>query len=152
MGNTQDARDIHKMGDDMTKRVRLAVIFVAVMMVMSIADRAQAQAAWGGGCDPATSGNRACIGLIWPTLYGDFYLDDWNGVDPDGWADVFFCFPGQTGCYIKYTTYTNYLGHYPVAQMDVPFSSGNGYTVVHFYDAEGNFISYLVSPLQYWAS
>lgn len=135
----------------MMKRTMLWAVLSISIVVLSVSS-AQAQSAWGGGCNPS-SGNRACIGLVWPTLYADFYLDDWTGVDPDGYAVVYICVLGDA-CYYRYWAYTDHLGHYPVADLDVPVDDGSAYFLVAFYDEveEHGVISYLESPYQYWSN
>jgi hypothetical protein len=126
---------------------------LSVSVVILSASNAQAQSASGGGCNPASSGNRACIALVWPTLSADFYLDDWTGVDPSGYAVVWICVLGDA-CYYQYWTYTDHLGHYSAANMNVPDDNGTAYTFVAFFDTDETHgtISTLSSPYQYWSN
>lgn len=96
-------------------------------------NNAHAQSAWGGGCAPDAPVNvsRACIGVVWPYLYGDFYIDNYWAFPSDSFAEIEICIVGGS-CHYKGWTWINFSGHSGVVSHQIS-GAGEAYTHVRYY-------------------
>ncbi|MFG1955392.1 hypothetical protein [Micromonospora sp. NPDC048830] len=102
----------------------------------------------GGGCK-LYGGVQPCISWTNNTLKGDFYINSWSGAVYYGTARVYINVNGTN--HYKYTTVTDHLGAYPVAQhATAAGSSGYAYTIVDTFNQNGSVIGGGISPFQYW--
>jgi hypothetical protein len=128
--------------------LRMAAVAVGATVLLAVsASEAHAQSAWGGGCG-SDAGMQACIGMVWPTLYADYYMQQ----SPPGTAytETYICV-GTTGgptCTFKgYGVVQSYYGTFSQNVSGV----GYGYTQVYLRDYDTNdVIAVRYSQTQYW--
>ncbi len=132
------------MKHELLRSARIALLLF--VFLVTFASTTSAQSAWGGGCAPGSGSLDSCIGLVWPTLYADFWV---NGPVPDtAFAEVFICVPGGS-CTLKGY---NYLppGQSSIYTQDVS-GVGSAFTRVKIWDYNTYYLYATIdSPVQYW--
>lgn len=132
----------------MTKPMKRVSQLATILALLYAANptEASAQSAWGGGCSSGGGSLDSCIGMIWPTLHADFYID--GPVPDNAFAEVFICITGGSCTQKGYDNLNQ--GQSSVFTQNVS-GSGSAFTRVKVWDASTFYLYATIdSPLQYW--